>query len=72
MGTMNHNRAVWAFTALEAFCSMTGQNARTEKAEAVGDLICDLLHVAGQNGFDAEALAQRALSTYEAEVADDE
>lgn len=72
MGEMNHKRAAWARKALDAFAKETGQDLRHEMRESIGDLICDLLHVANQTCGNVEAIHQHALDMYEGEVADDE
>lgn len=72
MGEMNFKRAAWALEALEEFCVHTGQDLRHEKQEAIGDLICDLLHLANQSSMDAEVVHQHALDMYQGEIHDDE
>jgi hypothetical protein len=44
---MNHKRATWAAAALNAFKSITG----TDEADALGDLLCDLMHWSDRNRF---------------------
>lgn len=74
MGTMNFMRSAWAQTALESFAEETKQDVKIkeEKEEAIGDLICDLLHLASHSGMDAGEIHAKSLRTYEGEVVDDE
>jgi hypothetical protein len=65
---MNADRAKWAATALRAFRKATGADAE----EALGDLLCDLMHWSDRNNFDFDAALDRARMHYEAETARDE
>lgn len=67
-GDMNAKRAAWAGVALASFCAVTGQNAEEEAAEAMTDLICDLLHLANAKGLNPSAIASKAIGHYEHEV----
>lgn len=68
MGEMNGNRAAWAAHAIEAFQAMTG----TDPADAMVDLLADLMHLAGAEGADFEAALATARMHYDAEILDDE
>ncbi len=75
MGTMNLQRASWARKALDAFAVETGQRPSSnddELGEALGDLMCNLLHLARAKGFDPIAMHERAQRTFEGEEFDDE
>lgn len=62
---MNDARADWAEEALAAFIAVTN----TDRDDAIGDLLINLLHLAQRDGFtDLDALTERALRTYRAEV----
>jgi hypothetical protein len=65
---MNADRAKWAQAALRAFRKATGADAE----EALGDLLCDLMHWSDRNNFDFEAALDRARMHYEAETAGEE
>jgi hypothetical protein len=67
-GDMNTKRAAWASAALVSFCAITGQNTEEEVEEAMGDLLCDLLHLAQAKGFDPQAMLTRAVGHYEHEI----
>ena len=67
-GTMNAKRAAWASAALAAFRLITGQHAEEETGEAIGDLICDLLHLAKAKGLNPDALAAQGIGHYEYEI----
>lgn len=60
----NENRADWADSALAAFAIIT----RCDTEDALPDLLCNLMHYAGQNGIDFNAMLQRARSNFEAEI----
>lgn len=72
----NTDRAGWALDALVTFadrCHMTlpapGEPwAETDGPAALGDLICDLLHLATLVGLDAEQIANAGRSHFECEV----
>jgi hypothetical protein len=61
---MNDDRAKWAQAALRAFRKATG----ADEEEALGDLLCDLLHWSDRGNFDFEAALDRARMHYEAET----
>jgi hypothetical protein len=61
---MNDRRAEWAETSLRHFRSWTG----AEYDDALGDLLCDLMHWCDRNDFDFEAVMDRARMHYEAET----
>jgi len=65
---MNDDRAQWAQAALRAFRKATGADAE----EALGDLLCDLMHWSDRNNFDFEAALDRARMHYEAETTAEE
>jgi hypothetical protein len=60
----NDDRAVWAAAALNEFRRITG----TEDEDALGDLLCDLMHWSDRNGCDFDAALSRARMHYEAET----
>ncbi len=62
----NDHRAEWAAAALHEFQRITG----TEDEDALGDLLCDLMHWSDRNSLDFEAALSRACMHYEAETAD--
>lgn len=64
---MNGDRAEWAGTGLRHFQCTTG----TDYEDALGDLLCDLMHWSDRNNFDFEAALFRARMHYEAETAAD-
>ncbi|MGH3767950.1 MAG: hypothetical protein ACRDS0_10125 [Pseudonocardiaceae bacterium] len=73
----NAKRAEVARVALEAFGNVTGQRDydlldRDNFQEIAGDLICDLLHAAGEAGLDPDTLIGIARGLYDEEVADEE
>lgn len=59
----NADRARWAGSALRHFQRITG----ADKADALGDLLCDLMHWATANSFDFDAALCRASGHYKAE-----
>lgn len=61
---MNANCAQWAKTALRAFMAETG----AEYEDALGDLLCDLMHLSDTEPFDFEAALERARDHYAAET----
>jgi Zn ribbon nucleic-acid-binding protein len=61
---MNDFRADWAEYALAAFVSQTG----ADYADAVTDLLCDLMHLADREGTDFAADLERARMHYAAET----
>jgi hypothetical protein len=64
---MNDRRAAWAAVALRAFRLVTG----TDDEDALGDLLCDLMHWSDRNDYDFEAALSRARWHYEAETMPD-
>jgi hypothetical protein len=64
---MNGDRSAWAGVALALFRQVTG----TEDADALGDLLADLMHWADRKGYDFEAALDRARFHYEAETAEE-
>lgn len=65
----NNERAEWADEALKVFARRTGLNLEVEADDAIGDLICDLLHLAKLRGFDAHKLHARGKANFEHEQA---
>lgn len=61
---MNDDRAEWAGTALNAFQRLTG----TDDEDALGDLLCDLMHWCDRNGCEFDAALSRARMHYYAET----
>jgi hypothetical protein len=61
---MNDQRAAWAAAALQAFRYITG----TDEEDALGDLLCDLMHWCDRSGHDFNAALSRAGAHYEAET----
>lgn len=64
----NDDRAKWAAAALRRFRCMTG----TDHADALGDLLCDLMHWSDRNNFDFELALDRARGHYQAETEGDD
>jgi hypothetical protein len=64
---MNDDRSAWAGSALALFMHVTG----TEEADALGDLLADLMHWADRKGYDFDAALHCARSHYEAETAEE-
>jgi hypothetical protein len=62
---LNHKRAQWAKTAVQAFIAQTG----VDYEDALGDLLCDLMHLSDREPFDFEAALDRARGHYAAETA---
>lgn len=60
-----NDRAEWAAAALRHFQCTTG----TDYEDALGDLLCDLMHWSDRDNFDFEAALARARMHYEAETA---
>jgi hypothetical protein len=60
-GSMKARRTAWASAALASFRSITGQHAEEETGEAIGDLICDLLHLAKATGLNPDALVTQGI-----------
>jgi hypothetical protein len=63
----NKHRASWAAGALMVFM----QETHCDLEDSLGDLLCDLMHWAGQNHFDFAAALNRASDHYEAELLDE-
>lgn len=70
----NRDRARWARDALAVFTAETfsGDHPDTMHRDdlqcAIGDLICDLLHLADQKGFDPHAVLERAYADFKTEL----
>lgn len=64
---MNDERADWAESALQAFEART----HTDREDALGDLLGDLMHWADRNNFDFDAAFDRAKSCYRQETGAD-
>ena len=64
----NERRAQWADKALAVFQNET----RCDQQDALPDLLCDLMHLADQQGIDFDKMLQRARYHYQAEVAEPE
>jgi len=62
---MNDDRAQWAGAALREFQRITG----CDREDALGDLLCDLMHWSDRKNFDFDAALCRARCHYEAETA---
>jgi hypothetical protein len=60
----NNERADTASEALRQFQLVTG----TDDEDALGDLLCNLIHWCDRNNFDFEAALLRARMHYEAET----
>lgn len=65
--SMNTKRAAWANAALWTFIEQTG----TDREDALGDLLCDLMHWADHSDFDFTAALDRARDHYQAELVED-
>jgi len=61
---MNDPRSAWAASALHAFQRETG----TDDQDALGDLLCDLMHWCDRNDADFENALRAARMHYEAET----
>jgi hypothetical protein len=61
---MNDRRAAWASAVLQQFRRLTG----TDREDALGDLLCDLMHWSDRNNFDFELALDRARGHYRAET----
>jgi hypothetical protein len=62
---MNDKRSAWAGAAVAAFQQATG----TDDEDALGDLLCDLMHWADRANYDFQAALTRANDHYAAETA---
>jgi hypothetical protein len=66
----NADRARWAKNALAVFAAETFSGDHPDTMErddlecSIGDLICDLLHYARQQGFDTGSMIQTACGHY--------
>jgi hypothetical protein len=60
----NDDRSAWAGSALAIFMQITG----TDKEDALGDLLADLMHWSDRNNYNFEASLMRARGHYEAET----
>jgi hypothetical protein len=72
----NSDRAAWARRTLATFVMAMGGTTISELDpldfnDAISDLICDLLHLADQNGLDPEIITGQALSNFDAELDED-
>ena len=65
--SMNQQQVGWAQAAIAAFRQQTG----TDLEDALGDLLCDLMHWSAQNNFDFQAALDRARGQYEVEIIED-
>lgn len=72
----NKVRAAWAEAALETFVSESRHDDKElsdllpgDRENAIGDLICDLLHYAEQQGFDTGLILSDAENMFEEEKA---
>lgn len=63
---MNDRRAAWADSALASFSADTGSG----RDEAIGDLICNLIHWCDRNNFDFDSVLVRARNYYIEETTD--
>jgi hypothetical protein len=70
----NKDRAGWATMALAAFTEETFNGGhpdtmvRDDLECAIADLIADLLHLAGQQGFEPQAILESANSHYQTQI----
>ncbi len=70
----NRDRARWARNALAGFTAETfsGDDPDTMDRDdlecAIGDLICDLLHFAGQQGFDPQVILEQGNAHFKTEL----
>lgn len=65
----NADRASWALSALEGFVAETRVD---DCADAIADLVSNLLHLARAKGIDPGALVQRSLGMMREEALDDD
>jgi hypothetical protein len=61
---LNDDRSAWAGSALATFMLVTG----TEEADALGDLLADLMHWADRKGYEFQAALDCARQHYDAET----
>lgn len=62
----NQDRADWAKVAVRAFQSV----CRTDECDAIGDLMCNLLHLARERGLTPEQVLDSARNRFVAEEAE--
>lgn len=62
---MNNQRAMWAGAAIDTLMAETNCS---HGEEALGDLLCDLMHWADRNKLDFDDMLRRAQNNYEAET----
>ncbi|WP_027859702.1 hypothetical protein [Marinobacterium jannaschii] len=67
----NEVRAEWARNALEYFASLSRDNPE-DREDSVGDLLCNLMHYAKEEGIDFESELANGRALYEDEVAFEE
>lgn len=76
MEVTNELRAAWAETAIQAFAEETGLDVSGELEHepelVLGDLLCDLMHLAERRGFDFDQILQGAQADYECERQEEE
>jgi hypothetical protein len=63
----NAHRAKWAEACVSVFIQHTG----CDDEDALGDLLCDLMHFAHQRDYDLPAALDRALGHFEEELVDE-
>jgi hypothetical protein len=73
----NSHRAAWAIEALAPFVrkthhTTTSRLGKEDLADAIVDLICDLLHLANQSRIDPEDIVARAQFNYETDLLEEE
>jgi len=74
----NANRAQWAKDALAVFTARTlgGDHPDTMQRDdlecVIGDLICDLMHYARQEGFETGSIMQQACGHFGLELLEEE
>jgi hypothetical protein len=62
---MNDKRAAWAGSSLRTFIDETG----VDQEDALGDLLCNLMHWSDRHDYDFDAALDRARFHHEAETA---
>ena len=62
---MNDERSTWAESIILTFMDLT----RTDRGDALSDLLCDLMHWCDRNGQDFEAELRRGRMHYRDETA---
>ena len=67
--TTNADRAQWALSAISDFVQQTGVD---DAADAITDLITNLLHLARATGLAPDAIAMRAMVMMTEELRDDD